>query len=299
MQTDAQLLGQVPEFVFFDAPLLKATPAQEGDDRFVYLEASREGVDQQNETVLTKALQDSADHFLKFGSLDIDHKSMPAVARQYGIENPETWEIGVPTEVKFQGGATFVKARLFSGDTPLAEKAQMVWDSMTKLSPPARWYPSVGGAVLAKSIRIDPETKNKVAVVSRVRWSNLAISRQPVNQHVGAVTTVPFGVLAKCWTPDGLVLSKALEAGYGTDSATLQGGAALRKQSLYGTPISYYEMRDSLADGIGSGDVGDDPGSVQMTEYCTSKFGLSPDQAAEFVERFMRDLKNGLQRRKS
>lgn len=299
MQTDAQLLGQVPEFVFFDAPLLKASPAQEGDDRFIYLEASREDRDQQNEVVLSKALQDSADHFLKFGNLDIDHKSMPSVARQYGIADPESWEIGVPTEVKFRDGATFVKARLFAGDTPLAARAAMVWDSMTKLSPPARWYPSVGGAVLAKSIRVDPDTKEKTAVVSKVRWSNLAISRQPVNQHVGAVATVPFGALAKCWTPEGLVLSKALEAGYGTDSASLAGGAALRKQSLHGAPANYYDMRDSLAAGLRSGDAGANPGAADLADYCTARFGLSPDEAAEFVERFMRDLKNGLQRRKS
>src|SRR3546814_19196264 len=86
--------------------------------------------------VLSKALQDSADHFLKFGNLDIDHKSMPSVARQYGIADPESWEIGLPTEVRFKDGVTFVKAKLFSGDTPLAARANMVWDRMTRLNPP-------------------------------------------------------------------------------------------------------------------------------------------------------------------
>lgn len=299
MRSDEQLLGQVPDFVFFDAPLLKATPAQEGGERFIYLEASREDRDQQNEVVLSKALKDSADHFLKFGNLDLDHKSMPSVARQYGIDNPEAWEIGVPTEVKFRDGATFVKARLFSGDTPLAERANMVWDSMTKLNPPARWYPSVGGAVLAKSVKLDPDTGEKTAVVSKVRWSNLALSRQPVNQHVGAVATVPFGALAKSWTPDGLNLAKALEAGYGTDSASLVEGAALRKQSLHGVPANYYDLRDVLSKNMISGDVGSDPSTADLIDYCSSRFGLSPDEAAEFVERFMRDLKNGLKRRKS
>lgn len=298
MRSDEQLLGQIPDFVFVET-MLKAVPAEEAGERFIYLEASREDRDQQNEIVLSKALQDSADHFLKFGNIDIDHKSMPSVARQYGINDPESWEVGVPSEVKFRDGKTFVKARLFSGDTPLADRANMVWDSMTKLNPPARWYPSVGGAVLEKSVKIDPETKDKVGVVTKVRWSNLAISRQPVNQHVGAVTTVPFGALAKAWTPEGLNISKALEAGYGTDSAALAGGAALRKQSLHGAPVSYFEMRDTLSKLMLDGSVGANPGARELAEYCSVKFGLSPDESAEFVERFMRDLKNGLKRRKS
>lgn len=299
MRSDDELLGSVPEYLTIDAPMLKATPAEEAGERFIYLEASREGRDQQNEIVLSKALQDSADHYLKFGNIDIDHKSMPSVARQYGIADPESWEVGIPVDVRFRDGATFVKAKLFSGDTPLADRANMVWESMTRLNPPARWYPSVGGAVLAKSVKIDPDTKDKVAVVEKVRWTNLAISRQPVNQHVGVVTTVPFGVLAKCWTPAGLDLAKALEAGYGTDSATLSGGAALRKQSLHGKPANYYEMRDVLSKDMISGAVGDNPGVADLAEYCGFKFGLSPDESTEFVERFMRDLKHGLKRRKS
>jgi hypothetical protein len=296
METDEQLLGKVPDFISIES-MLKATPAEEAGDRFIYLEASQEGRDQQNEVVLCKALQDSAEHFLKFGNLDIDHKSMPSVARQYGITDPEAWEIGQPVDVKFKDGVTFVKARLYSGDTQLAARANMVWDSMTKLNPPARWYPSVGGTVLAKSAKIDPETKEKVAVVTKVRWTNLAISRQPVNQHVGMVATVPFGALAKSWTPDGLNLTKALEAGYGTDSATLEGGGSLRKQSLHGVPANYYEIRDVLSDDLRRGLVGDDPGLKEIAEYCSFKFGLSPDQAADLVKRFARDLNHVLKRR--
>lgn len=298
MRTDEQILGDIPEHIFFEAPMLKAVPAEEAGERFIYLEASREDRDQQNEVVLSKALQDSAAHYLKFGNIDIDHKSMPSVARQYGIADPETWEIGVPVDVKFKDGMTFVKAKLFEGDTALSSKADMVWESMTKLNPPARWYPSVGGSVLAKSVSLDPDTGDKYAVVTKVRWSNLAISRQPVNQHVGAVTTVPFGVLAKAWTPAGLNMTKALEAGYGTDSASLDGGAALRKQSLHGSVSNYYDLRDALSKDMSGGLTGENPGASDLVAYCSTKFGFTPDQAAEFVERFMRDLNFALKKRR-
>lgn len=278
--------------------MLKARPAEEGGERFLYLEASREGVDQHNECVLAKALEDSAEHFLKFGNIDIDHKSMPTVAASYGIQDPESWEVGVPEEVRVEGGSVFVKARLFKGDTPLAERANMVWESLTKLSPAARWYASVGGATLARTPGIDPITKSKVSYINRVRWSNLAISRQPVNQHVSAAQTVPFASLAKCWTPNGFDMVKALEASYATDAAAKTGGAAFGMQSLdsgSSAPTSYYDFRNKLAAAIKSGATAQ---TMQaMIEFSARTFNLSHDEASEWVDRFLGDLKSNLSKR--
>lgn len=291
-------LNQSPEYLSIET-MLKARPSEEGGERFLYLEASREGADQHNEIVLAKALEDSAEHFLKFGNIDIDHKSMPSVAASYGIADPEYWEVGVPEDVRVSGGSVFVKARLFKGDTPLAAKANMVWDSMTKLSPPARWYASVGGATLAKSQGIDPRTKNKVNYIQRVRWSNLAISRQPANQHVAAAQTVPFGALAKCWTEHGLDLIKALEASYATDAVGKTGGAALGVQSLDtgSTPTSYYDFRNKLAAALQSKKVAQN--MAAMTQYSAQTFNLSLDEASEWVDRFLGDLKSKLSKQRS
>lgn len=295
MNREEQPLAGIPGFLSIGT-MLKARPAEEAGERFIYLEASKEGVDQQNEVVLAKALEDSAGHFLKFGSIDIDHKSMPSIARIHGIEDPESWEVGIPVDVRCESGSVFVKGRLFSGDTPLAERANMVWDSLTKLSPPARWYPSVGGAPLARREAIDPITKSRVGMVTKVRWTNLAISRQPVNQHVAAAETLPFGALAKCWTSEGFDLTKALEAGYGTDSAGLAGGAALRTQSLDGVPHSYYEFRDRLSGALRSSDV-KDQSMKGLIEYSAKKFSLAADEATEWVDRFLSDLKSSLTKR--
>lgn len=297
---EAQLLADIPEFLSIES-MFKATPAEESGRRFIYFEASNEKLDQQNEKVMAKALEESASHYTKFGNIDLDHYSLlgkPNPAKGYvGLPNPELYEIGRPVEVRVDGRRTFVKGELYQGDTKIAENANMVWDSMTKLSPPARWYPSVGGAVLSKSIQVDPETKNKIAVIEKVRWTNVALSRTPVNQNLPMAQTVPFGALAKCWTGAGLNFAKALEASYATDAVGKTGGAALGMQSLDGAPANYFDFRDRLAGDMRRGAVGKNPGVRDLVKHAVKTFGISLDEAAEMVERFMRDLKSGLNKR--
>lgn len=287
-----------PEYLSIGT-MLKARPSEEGGERFIYLEAAREGVDQQNECVLAKALEDSAEHFLRFGNIDIDHKTMPVIAKAYGLSasQSQSYEIGVPEDVRVDGKSVLVKARLYKGDTDLAANANMVWDSMTKLNPPKRWYASVGGATLAKATAIDPQTKNKVDFVTKVRWSNLAISQQPVNQHVSPVSTIPFGALAKCWTPEGFDMLKALEASYATDAGAKTGGAAFGMQSLdTGKVHSYFDFRDKLSDALIKGAVADQTMHGLM-QYAGQEFSLAPEEAAEWVDRFLSDLKTSLSNR--
>ncbi|MBB3017700.1 hypothetical protein FHR70_000740 [Microvirga lupini] len=296
---EAERIGANPEYLSIGT-MLKARPSEEGGERFIYLEAAREGVDQQNECVLAKALGDSAEHFLKFGNIDIDHKTMPVIAKAYGLTLAEaqSHEIGTPEDVQVDGKSVLVKARLYRGDTPLAANANMVWDSMTKLNPPKRWYASVGGATLAKAAGIDPATKNRVEFVTKVRWSNLAISQQPVNQHVSPVSTIPFGALAKCWTAEGFNMAKALEASFATDAAAKTGGAALGMQSLdtgSNQPVSYYDFRNKLADALQGSLVGQNMHA--MIDHAVQEFSLSPDEAAEWVDRFLSDLKSSLSKR--
>lgn len=271
-----------PDFIAI-AGLLKASPQEEAGQRFIYFEASNETVDQQGERVLAQALAASADLFQRHGNIDIDHETQ--------LRRDPNWmlyEIGRPIDVKLAGPATFVKAQLYQGDTDLARNANLVWDSLTKLTPPARWYPSVGGAVLEKGYEIDPDSKARVALIKRVRWTNVALSRTPVNQAVPTVQTVPMGALTKCWTPTGLNWQKALEAGYGTDSATLTQGAALRRQSLDPQIQSYWEFRDRLADALRRHTVKAEPNT--LLDFAVRTYHLTHDDAAEYLERFFGEL---------
>lgn len=285
--------------------MLKATPREEGGERFVYLEASNEALDQQNEIILSKALEDSAGFFKKFGNLDLDHFSQigkPNPAKGWaGIADYEKYEIGHPVDVTFKGGRTFVKGRINSGTGPAAEQANLFWSSLTELNPPKRWYPSVGGAILSPT----PEElkilrgKGDPIRIQKVRWNNIGFSKTPVNSDVPTVATVPFGVLAKSWGPAGLDLSKALEAGYGTDSATLSGGGALRRQSLQGAPVLYQDFQGRLAADIRAKRTGANPSVADLIDFAAEHYSLGHDRASEWIERFMRDLKTLVERNKS
>lgn len=288
------MLAAVPDYLSFDA-MLKATPALEGEHRYVYIEASNEDTDQQNEVVLQKALSASADYYLRYGNLDIDHVTQ--IGARAGIPDYNLFEIGRPVEARFADGRTFVKGEIFSGAGPAAERANQFWSSLTEINPPACWYPSVGGQVIERTTEIDPVTKMRKAFVKKVRWTNVGFSKTPVNQTVPTVAAVPFGALAKCWGACGLDLAKALEASYATDAVGKTGGGAIGAQSLDGSPANYFDFRNKLSDAMLHGAVGTNPGLKELVDYSANRFGLSRSDAAEWVERFARDLKHGSKKR--
>lgn len=288
------LTADAPDFVFI-SDMLKATPAMEGGRRFVYIEASNEKVDQQGEVVLQAALRESADYFKQFGNLDIDHFTI--IGPKLGIPDYLKYEIGRPVDVRFERGRTFVKGEVFSGDTPMAQKANEFWSSLVDLRPPQRWYPSVGGKVLHRTPASDKSGLPRVDV-TKVRWYNIGFSKTPVNANVPEVSAVPMDVFAKCWGPGGwdAALLKTLTAGYGTDSASFTGGAAMRIQSLDGAPVDYFDLRDQLSKHMLDGTAPKDPGLADLVSYSAKTFNLADDVASEFVERFARDIRDGIKK---
>lgn len=274
---------------------LKATPAEEGGRRIIYLEAGNEALDLQNEVVLAKALAESASYYLRYGNLDVDHVTQIGAAK--GIPNYLSFEIGRPIDVRVDGPAVFVKGELFAGTGRAADMANQVWDSLTKLTPPARWYPSVGGAILDRVAEADPASGARRTIVRKVRWTNVGLSRTPVNPTVPTASTVPIGALAKCWGPAGLDLGKALTAGYGTDSAALTGGAALRRQTADPELQSYWDFRERMAGDVRARRVA--PTAAAMHARAVETYRLGEAEAAEWIERFLSDLQSGLEKRKA
>lgn len=283
---ETALLDAVPAFLGV-SDMLKATPREEGGLRFVYLEASNEAVDYQGEVVLAKALADSVDYYMRYGNIDLDHYTQIGAAR--GIPNYETFEIGRPIDVQARDGKTFVKGQIYAGSGVAAERANSFWSSLVDLSPPARWYPSVGGKVISKSVALDKVSGAKRAVITAVRWTNIGFSKTPVNLSVGPVSTVPIGVLAKSMCAEGIDFAKALAAGYGTDAAALTGGAAFRTQSLEKGVLSYWDFRDQIADLIRGGAVNGGRPS-DLVKMARERLGLAADDAAQKVQRFLADL---------
>ncbi|HQS59651.1 MAG TPA: hypothetical protein PKZ37_14830 [Gallionellaceae bacterium] len=269
------------DFVSFQS-FLKATPVEESGERFIYIEASNEGIDLQGEKVLSEALADSKDYYLRYGNIDIDHFSI--IGAKAGIQNPLQYEIGRPVDVRIENRHTFVKAQLYKGDSELAKNANMVWESMTKISPPKRWYPSVGGSAPVKVQEFDPESCSKVTVVKSVRWTNIGLSQTPVNQHVPTASASPIGTF--CKSLNAFTLNKALEASYATDATAMTGGAAFGMQSLDTGIHSYFDFRERISEAIRGRKVGRD-----ITNYAIRTFGLSHEQASDWVERFLRGIK--------
>ena len=143
--------------------------------------------------------------------------------------------------------------------------------------------------MLDRGIEFD-DKGNPFKVIRKVRWTNIGLSQTPVNLHVPEASTMPIGVLAKALG----VVCKGLEAGYGTDSATLSGGGALRRQSLDrtvqdGTVRNYFDFRDRMAGHLRKhiAALGDHEGQLR---HATDSFGIEPVIAAEWLERMHGDM---------
>ena len=272
--------------------LMKATPVEDAGRRFLYLEASNESRDYQGEVVLTRALAESADYYLRYVNLDPDHVTVTGPRK--GPADYALYEIGRPVQVEAKRDRTFVKAELFQGDAPVARNASLVWDSVTRQTPAQRWYPSVGGAVLDRTQEVGAGGRKRV-VVTKVRWTNIGLSKTPVNLMVPTVSAMPIGVFAKAMGAHGLDLTKALEmtSGGGSDVAQLSGGAALQRQSggpgASGPSIqSYYDFREAAAKAIRGKKVAMRPRDI--AHHARAEMGLDPDTATEWTARFVASL---------
>lgn len=258
--------------------MMKATVSEEAGTRHIYLEASDESLDAQSEVVMQKALADSMEYYLARGNFDIDHITMTGLS--LGIPDYLAYEVGRPTEVKLHGGKTLVKGVIYSGSGPAAVQANQFWSSLVDIQPSARWFPSVGGSIQESEIVINKDTLVKSRKITKVRWSNIGFSRQPVNQNVRAVSTVPLEQFAKSWATYGFF--KTLEAGYGTDVSQLTGAGALRKQSLHGYPQYRNRMAGLILDGVIS--------AKDIVKESISRFGLTERQAKLWANHFFKDL---------
>ena len=114
-----------------------------------------------------------------------------------------------------------------------------------------------------------------------------------------ALGGVGFGVLAKSWGVGGLdlALSKTLTAGYGTDSAALSGGAAMREQSIDRGVQSYWDFRDRLAGDVLKGSIKGGITAATLVDHAHQNYGTDKSEAAEWTERFLADLKAGRSKR--
>lgn len=201
---------------FQKAQLIKA--AEEDGKWVVYLEASNEALDQEDEIIAMKALKDCAHYYLSHGVISWDHKHKQL--------NDPSYIIGEPEDVAFTSqNSTLVKGFLYKKN----KRAQGVWENI--LSKTTRFGSSVGGFILKKA------QEGMAKWVKKVLWDETAITHKPVNDTtLGKVQIIPFAEFAK-----------ALMAGTGVDAANFSGGRALTKESLQGT-VKYQKAKKIFSD---------------------------------------------------
>lgn len=201
---------EIPFIVSQDPPPFIKAKAGENGLRRVYVYASDETKDTDNEIVARSLLEKSVEYFLKNGHYDWNHQSFNPNA-----ESPANYILGYPEEVIFtKGNACYVRGVLYSG-TKLADD---VW-RLLNADPPGRLRVSVGG-VIKKAVSVQDKKGQPVKKAVDGLWTHLAFAVGPVHQNTN-VSLVPFGAFIK-----------ALAAGSGTDVATLTGGRALTKEQF-------------------------------------------------------------------
>lgn len=180
-------------------PLTLIKGREENGEWIIYLEASNERKDSQDESVAMSALQEQRDLFLRKGVISWDHL--------HKIERDTNYVIGEPLDVRFTPeNTTLVKAKLYKHN----KYAQGVWANLQSGS--TRYGSSIGGYTLKKA-------GNKV---TKVYWNEVAITHEPVNSTThGKVSVVPFQQFMK-----------ALTAGGGVNPAEFGSGRSLQPESL-------------------------------------------------------------------
>ncbi len=162
--------------------LVKAKQNKSGD-WVVFMEASNEGVDQEGERMLKKALESQKDYFLQHGVLSYDH--------MHKISTDPKYIIGEPVDVTFtRDNRTLVKGKLYQEN----EIARGIWPNLVSGS--TRFGASVGGYILQKGPEGD---------INRVIWDEVAVTNKPVlDSTLGHVSVIPPKEFAKSLMNKGI-----------------------------------------------------------------------------------------------
>lgn len=257
-------------YLGFSTVLIKADKT---DPSIVYLEASNEGLDSDEEVIVVEALKSRADTFMKSGVLSYDHL--------HKIEKDPKYIIGEPLDVKFtDDNRTLVKGRLYK-EMDLAKSIMQMMASKT-----TRLGASVGGSVMTKSKQYSAKAKKMVPVISRLgKWDEVAITYKPVNQET----------LGKCSYMKFAEFAKALTVSSGVDAGSFTGGRALIPESLQGKTTQKFIFKN-IVSGVYTGDIAS---YKDLRKYLDS-VGLKKDKEAMYIAQIvvskLDQIKNAIQK---
>lgn len=202
----------------FQNAILKADKT---DPSIIYLEASNEIPDSDDELVIMKALKDEAEEFLRKGIISYDHL--------HKIEKNPKYIIGEPLDVKFtENNVTLVKAKLYQSKEYAQEILKLIADESTRLGA------SIGGAIVSKSKGYSKRAGGVIPIIDKIKWDEVAITYKPVNADtLGKCSFLPFKEFSKSFlVQTSEEIAKAMEAGAGVNAGAFTGGKALIPESI-------------------------------------------------------------------
>lgn len=206
------------------------------DPSIIYIEASNETVDSQNDITVMKALEEETSNFLRKGVISWDHL--------HKIEKSPEYIIGEPLDVKFKKDTTWVKAKMYKS----VRYGKSVLDLLDSGS--TRLGASIGGYIKKRK----PLSKS-ISAITKVIWDEIAITYKPVNDTtLGNVSLIPIGAF-----------QKALMAGSGVNPANFTGGRAMTPESLQGTTVDIKKLTENFAWRLKQGDI---RSSDDLMDFC-------------------------------
>lgn len=200
--------------------------ADKDDPSIIYIEASNQITDSQNDITLQKALEEETENFLRKGVISWDHL--------HKSEKSPEYIIGEPLDVAFKKETTWVKAKMYKSVPYGKSVLDLLESGSTRLGA------SIGGYIKKRQ----PLSKS-ISAITKVIWDELAITYKPVNDTtLGNVSLIPIGAFAK-----------ALMAGSGVDTSQFTGGRALTHESLQGSKVNIQQVAIDFSWRLNGGDI--------------------------------------------
>lgn len=287
--------------------LEKATNAKEDEKTIpIRMIANKLDIDKENQQILPQAFNKATiDNFLQFGLVDWHHMSVTgktAEERAHAI-------IGKPYDFQWENKLPVVYAKLTKAHPivknsilPHLEAGQKVFGA------------SVGGNIKKARNVIDESLNRHKEQILAIEWEHIAIAASPSVVSSGSEVTLIKAKNSEIKEPlirfadvsafeeesdlclRGDEIRKALEIGAGTDSATLVGADALRRQSKQKKDYDFTSFLKKAVAGIQNDTI---VGTETGLKVFLKSEGLSNGEITDFVSRFRKtvgllekDLKN-------
>ncbi len=164
--------------------LLKADTPFEGE-RLVRMQVSSQEKDSENDVILQKALLASANYYVSYGNVDLDHMTLVGYKLQLP-HVPQWYELGNPLEVvdlgNYKTEILWQCKRNPRGFDPENNVYDFFWQSLF-LDPPTKWRASIAGPIH----EVDDKVEGHRYVVEKMQWINTAVTKVPVNYNIEGI----------------------------------------------------------------------------------------------------------------